>query len=105
MKRSRSNGLCCGAGGAQMFKEPEKGRKDLNIERTEEALATGASVVATACPFCMTMIRDGMKQLDKEQNVRVLDIAENTTQEKRHSQKRDAMLTQIRNIGRKRKSH
>ncbi|HEY9560861.1 MAG TPA: (Fe-S)-binding protein [Anseongella sp.] len=83
MKRSRSNGLCCGAGGAQMFKEPEKGRKDLNIERTEEALATGASVVATACPFCMTMIRDGMKQLDKEQNVRVLDIAEITAQANR----------------------
>ena len=76
MKRSRSNGLCCGAGGAQMFKEPEKGNKDINIERTEEALSTGASIIAVGCPFCMTMITDGVKMKEKEQQVAVKDIAE-----------------------------
>lgn len=76
MKRCRSTGLCCGAGGAQMFKEPEKGRKDINVERTEEALATGASTVAVACPFCMTMMSDGVKAKDKETEVVVRDLAE-----------------------------
>lgn len=76
MKRSRANGLCCGAGGAQMFKEPEKGNKDINIERTEEALATGSSVIAVGCPFCMTMLTDGVKMAEKEQSVSVKDIAE-----------------------------
>jgi heterodisulfide reductase subunit D len=76
MKRSRANGLCCGAGGAQMFKEPEKGNKDINIERTEEALGTGSSVIAVGCPFCMTMMTDGVKMADKEQSVSVKDIAE-----------------------------
>lgn len=76
MKRSRSRGLCCGAGGAQMFKEPEKGQKDINIERSQEAVSTGAQVIASACPFCMTMLRDGVKQLDREQDTEVLDIAE-----------------------------
>lgn len=76
MKRSKSKGLCCGAGGAQMFKEPEKGHKDINIERTEEALGTGASTVAVACPFCMTMLTDGIKNKEKEGEVAVLDIAE-----------------------------
>jgi len=76
MKRSRKNGLCCGAGGAQMFKEPEKGKKDINIERTEEALATGASTIAVACPFCMTMMGDGVKNKEREDDVRVKDIAE-----------------------------
>jgi Fe-S oxidoreductase len=76
MKRSRANGLCCGAGGAQMWKEPEPGRKDINIERTEEALATGASIIASACPFCMTMMSDGVKNKDREQDVKVFDIAE-----------------------------
>ncbi|MFC3199404.1 (Fe-S)-binding protein [Parapedobacter deserti] len=76
MKRCRSNGLCCGAGGAQMFKEPEKGKKDINVERTEEALENQPHVIATACPFCMTMLRDGVKIKEKEQEVQVLDIAE-----------------------------
>lgn len=75
MKRCRSNGLCCGAGGAQMFKEAESGTKEINIERTEEALATGAEIVAVNCPFCMTMMRDGVKHFDKSQ-VEVMDIAE-----------------------------
>ncbi|WP_018476444.1 (Fe-S)-binding protein [Pontibacter roseus] len=79
MKRSRANGLCCGAGGAQMFKEPEPGRKDINIERTEEALATlgtGNGVIATACPFCMVMMSDGVKNKEQEETVKVFDIAE-----------------------------
>ena len=76
MKRSRSKGLCCGAGGAQMFKEPEAGSKDINIERTEEALQTEATIVAAACPFCMTMLSDGLKNKEKEDSVKVLDLAE-----------------------------
>jgi len=76
MKRSRKTGLCCGAGGGQMFKEPESGKKDINIERTEEALATGASTIAVACPFCMTMMSDGIKNKEKEQEIKVKDLAE-----------------------------
>jgi Fe-S oxidoreductase len=76
MKRCRSTGLCCGAGGAQMFKEPEKGFKDINIERTEEALTTGATTIAVACPFCMTMMNDGVKSKEKESEVKVKDLAE-----------------------------
>jgi heterodisulfide reductase subunit D len=76
MKRSRKFGLCCGAGGAQMFKEAEPGDKEVNIERVEEALATNPNVVASACPFCMTMLSDGIKNKNKEQEVKVLDIAE-----------------------------
>ena len=76
MKRSRANGLCCGAGGAQMFKEPEKGNKDINIERTEEALALNPSTIAVGCPFCMTMMTDGVKNFNKEETVNVKDIAE-----------------------------
>lgn len=76
MKRSRANGLCCGAGGAQMFKEPEKGDKDINVERTEEALGLKPDVIATGCPFCMTMMSDGVKHFDKEDTVKVLDVAE-----------------------------
>ncbi len=76
MKRCRTTGLCCGAGGAQMFKEPEKGNKDINIVRTEEALETGATTVAVACPFCMTMITDGVKNKEKEGEVKVKDLAE-----------------------------
>ena len=78
MKRSRANGLCCGAGGAQMFKEPEKGKKDINIERIDEALALNPNIVASSCPFCMTMLSDGVKNYNKEQEVKVLDIAEIT---------------------------
>jgi Fe-S oxidoreductase len=76
MKRCRSNGLCCGAGGAQMFKEEEKGETRVNWERTNEAIETGASVVAAACPFCSTMMTDGVKVAGKEESVQVLDIAE-----------------------------
>lgn len=76
MKRSRANGLCCGAGGAQMFKEPEKGVKDINVERAEEALALHPDVVAVGCPFCMTMLTDGVKNFNKEAEVQVKDIAE-----------------------------
>lgn len=76
MSRNKSRGLCCGAGGAQMFKEGEKGKKKVSIERTEEALATKADVIATACPFCMTMITDGVKDFGKTKEVQVLDLAE-----------------------------
>jgi Fe-S oxidoreductase len=76
MKRSRAHGFCCGAGGAQMFKEPEKGSKDVNVERTEEALALNPDIIAVGCPFCMTMMTDGVKNFNKEESVRVLDIAE-----------------------------
>ena len=76
MKRCRSNGLCCGAGGAQMFKEEEKGTTRVNWERTEEALETGATVIASSCPFCNTMLTDGVKTREKEESVKVLDVAE-----------------------------
>jgi Fe-S oxidoreductase len=75
MKRNRSFALCCGAGGAQMFKEAEKGDKEVFIERTEDALETRAGIIATACPFCMTMITDGLKYKNREE-IRNLDIAE-----------------------------
>ncbi len=65
MKNSKSNGLCCGAGGAQMFKEPEKGNKDINILRTEQALDTKPDIIAAACPFCNTMMTDGIKNKEK----------------------------------------
>lgn len=76
MRRCKANGLCCGAGGGQMFKEPEKGDKDVNIERIEEALETQPDYVAVSCPFCMTMMRDGVKHYEKEDRVEVKDIAE-----------------------------
>jgi Fe-S oxidoreductase len=76
MKRHKSFALCCGAGGAQMFKEAEKGKKEIFIERTEEALSTQARIIATACPFCMTMMTDGLKYKNKEEEVKNLDIAE-----------------------------
>ena len=78
MKRCKTNGLCCGAGGAQMFKEPEKGNKDINIERIDEALSLKPDIIAAGCPFCMTMLSDGIKNYNKEQEVKVLDIAEIT---------------------------
>jgi heterodisulfide reductase subunit D len=76
MKRCKSKGLCCGAGGGQMFKEEEKGTSRINDERTREALDTGAGLIATACPFCNTMLTDGVKHKEKEDHVRVMDIAE-----------------------------
>lgn len=76
MKRCKTTGLCCGAGGAQMFKEPEKGKKDINVERAEEAIGTGARTIAVACPFCMTMMTDGVKNKEKEAEVVVKDLAE-----------------------------
>jgi len=76
MKHSKQKGLCCGAGGAQMFKEEEKGNKRISTERAEQALETGATIVASACPFCMTMMSDGVKTKLKEQEVKVYDIAE-----------------------------
>ena len=76
MKRCKSNGLCCGAGGAQMFKEDEAGDKRINIERAEEVLDTGASAVAANCPFCLTMMGDGIKAKEKQDDVMVYDLAE-----------------------------
>ena len=76
MKRSKANGLCCGAGGAQMFKEAEKGNKEINIERTEDALEVSPDYIATGCPFCNTMMTDGVKHFEKEEKIKVLDIAE-----------------------------
>ena len=76
MKRCKSNGLCCGAGGAQMFKEEENGNNRINFDRTDEALSTEAAVIASACPFCNTMLTDGVKNREKENEVSVLDIAE-----------------------------
>ena len=76
MKRCKTRGFCCGAGGAQMFKEPEKGNKDVNIERTEEALETKPDIIATGCPFCNTMMTDGVKNKEKEDEVEVMDLAE-----------------------------
>lgn len=76
MKRCRTTGLCCGAGGAQMFKDAEKGKREINVERTEEALATGATTIAVACPFCMTMMSDGVKSKERETDVKVKDLAE-----------------------------
>jgi Fe-S oxidoreductase len=76
MGRNKSFALCCGAGGAQMFKEAEKGKKEIFIERTEDALKTDAKVIATACPFCMTMMTDGLKYKNKEEEIKNFDIAE-----------------------------
>ncbi|HZH65744.1 MAG TPA: (Fe-S)-binding protein [Flavisolibacter sp.] len=76
MKRCRKNGLCCGAGGGQMFKEEEKGRTRINLERSAEAIGTGAEIVAAACPFCNTMLTDGVKHAEKEDSVKVMDVAE-----------------------------
>ncbi len=76
MRRCKSRGLCCGAGGAQMFKEAEKGNKEVNIERTEEALEVQPDIIAAACPFCNTMMTDGVKNKEQEESVKVYDIAE-----------------------------
>lgn len=76
MKRCKTNGLCCGAGGAQMFKDAEPGTKEINVERTEDALETGAGIIASACPFCLTMLSDGIKAKEKEEEIKVYDLAE-----------------------------
>jgi heterodisulfide reductase subunit D len=76
MKRCKSKGLCCGAGGAQMFKEEEEGTTRVNFERTHEATDTGAAIIASACPFCNTMLTDGIKHEEKEDRIKVLDLAE-----------------------------
>lgn len=76
MKRSKTKGLCCGAGGAQMWKEDEPGEKRINTERVEEALATGAEFIAVNCPFCLTMMTDGVTAKEKQENVMVLDLSE-----------------------------
>lgn len=76
LKRCRSNGLCCGAGGAQMFKEDEPGNKTINTERVEEAIETGSEVIAVNCPFCLTMMTDGVKAKEKQDMVMVYDLAE-----------------------------
>ena len=76
MRNCKSKGLCCGAGGAQMFKEPEKGNKDINIERTEQAIEVKPDIIAAGCPFCNTMMTDGVKNKEKEDSIPVKDIAE-----------------------------
>ena len=76
MKKCKKNGLCCGAGGGQMFKEPEPGSKDVNIERTEQAMEVKPDIIAAGCPFCNTMMTDGVKNKDQEQNIQVMDVAE-----------------------------
>ncbi len=76
MERNRAKGLCCGAGGAQMFKEDEAGDKRINTERTEEAIDTGAEIIAVNCPFCLTMMTDGVTQLGQEDKVMVFDLSE-----------------------------
>jgi Fe-S oxidoreductase len=76
MKRNKSFALCCGAGGGQMFKEAEKGEKEVFIERTEEAIEIGADIICTACPFCMTMMTDGIKYKNKEEEMKNYDLAE-----------------------------
>ncbi len=76
MRRCKKNGLCCGAGGAQMFKDAEKGNREVNHERTDDVLETGAKVVATGCPFCNTMMTDGVKNAEREGDIEVKDIAE-----------------------------
>jgi len=76
MKRCKSNGLCCGAGGAQMFKDAEKGKKEIFVERTEDAIETKPDFIATGCPFCNTMMTDGVKNKEQEKSIQVMDIAE-----------------------------
>jgi len=76
MKRCKTNGMCCGAGGAQMFKEEEAGTTRVNFARAEEAVGTGATIIAANCPFCTTMLTDGVKNQEKEDSVKVMDVAE-----------------------------
>lgn len=76
MKRNKNNALCCGAGGAQMFKEPEKGDMDINVLRTQDAIETNPEIIATGCPYCNTMMTDGVKATNKEASIEVFDVAE-----------------------------
>ena len=76
MKSCKSKGLCCGAGGAQMFKDAESGDKEVNIERTEQAIETLPDIIAAACPFCNTMMTDGLKNKGQVTNIKIMDIAE-----------------------------
>lgn len=76
MDRSRSGALCCGAGGSQMFKDTEAGDQEINVERTKEAIGTRAEIIVTACPFCLTMITDGVNSFEKTQEIQVLDVVE-----------------------------
>lgn len=76
MRKCKKNGLCCGAGGGQMFKEPEPGNKDINIERTEQAMEVNPEIIAAGCPFCNTMMTDGVKNKEKEDSIAVMDVAE-----------------------------
>ena len=76
MKRHKSTALCCGAVGEQMFKEHEKGDRDINVLRTQDALETKPDIIATGCPYCNTMMTDGIKAKEKEGEIKVLDIAE-----------------------------
>ena len=76
MKSCKSKALCCGAGGAQMFKDAEKGNKEINVERTEDAIEVTPDYIATGCPFCNTMMTDGVKHFEKEQDIKVMDVAE-----------------------------
>jgi len=76
MKRCKTNGLCCGAGGAQMFKEDEPGDKRINTERVDEALDTGSEIIAANCPFCITMLSDGINEKEKSESVSVYDLSE-----------------------------
>ena len=76
MKRSKANGLCCGAGGAQMFKDAEPGNKEVNVLRTEDALEVKPDIIAAGCPFCNTMLTDGIKHAHKEGEIKVMDVAE-----------------------------
>lgn len=76
LARNKQRALCCGAGGAQMFKEAEKGSKEVYEERTEDVLAVNPNVVVTACPFCMTMLTDGVKYKEQQENIKVKDLAE-----------------------------
>ena len=76
MRKCKKDGLCCGAGGGQMFKEPEPGNKDVNIERTEQAMEVNPEIIAAGCPFCNTMMTDGVKNKEKEDSIAVMDVAE-----------------------------
>ena len=76
LKRCKAKGLCCGAGGAQMFKEAEPGTKEVNIERMEDVVDANPNIVAVGCPFCMTMMTDGVKNKEKEDTLKVYDLAE-----------------------------